>query len=173
MSTTASPRRRPRPSLGALLPLGWRFWVVVPLASVSVAVVIGVPTDVLPNPWFTRMTPVHPSDRVFWVLTSVLVGVLAATYVVRRGIARPHEARAGFGAGVLGWLAIGCPICNKLVVALLGVSGALNYFGPFQPILGIVGTTVSAIALGVRLRALGRSCPVRSPGAVPANDGLG
>jgi len=41
------------------------------------------------------------------------------------------------GASVLATFAIGCPICNKLVVALLGVSGALTCWAPLQPLIGV------------------------------------
>lgn len=30
------------------------------------------------------------------------------------------------GSSLVAALAVGCPVCNKLVVAALGVSGALN-----------------------------------------------
>ncbi len=35
--------------------------------------------------------------------------------------------------------AIGCPVCNKLVVLALGFSGALAYFEPIQPALALAG----------------------------------
>lgn len=121
------------------------------------AVVIGIPTDVLPNPWFTRMTPVRPLDVVFWSLTSVLLGALAATASVR---SEGREGTVGAGSGVLGVLAAGCPVCNKLVVALLGTSGALSTFAPLQPAIGAAGLLLAGGALVVRLRALRRaSCP--------------
>lgn len=58
------------------------------------------------------------------------------------------------GGGILSFFAVGCPICNKLVVALLGASGALTYFGPVQPLLGLLGLTLLATTLLIRLRAL-------------------
>jgi len=27
------------------------------------------------------------------------------------------------GSGIVGWFAVGCPVCNRIVVALLGASG--------------------------------------------------
>ena len=41
--------------------------------------------------------------------------------------------------GVLGFLAFACPVCNKLIVLVLGFSGAMTYFAPIQPMLGILG----------------------------------
>ena len=130
-----------------------RLWaqrlVVGAAAAVVSALLMGTPTDVVPNPWFTRMTPVRPLDVVLLVLTAVTLGLLAATYV---------RARSGGGAGrgatggTLTGLAIGCPICNKAVVALIGTSGALNWFGPLQPLIGALGLGLAIWALVLRLR---------------------
>ena len=76
-------------------------------------------------------TPTCPLDYVFWVAGSVLVGML---------LALPREQRTelpGAAAGVATLLAVSCPVCNKVVVALIGVSGALDVFAPFQPVLGV------------------------------------
>ena len=55
-------------------------------------------------------------------------------------------------ASVGAFLAIGCPICNKVVVALLGVSGALSVFAPIQPIIGAASIALLAGSLAWRLR---------------------
>lgn len=130
------------------------------------ALAIGLPTDVVPNPWFSRMTPVRDLDVVFWAVNSLLLGLVFATFA---GSARPASGRAvsaGAGSGLAGVLAVGCPVCNKAVVALLGVSGALTYFEPLQPVLGAAGVALAAIVLIGRLRLLRRPCPVapRAPG---------
>ena len=121
------------------------------------AILIGIPTDVLPNPWFTRMTPASASNYLFWVASSVLTGALLATYLLPAAVPT-KTAAAGAGSGYLTVLAIGCPVCNKLVVSLLGVSGAFNYFAPIQPLLGATGLLLAAVALVVRLRGAGQQC---------------
>ena len=113
------------------------------------ALFIGIPTDVVPNPWFTRMTPVRPLDVALLVLTSATLGLLAATYVRNRSVAGGARGVAG---GTLTGLAIGCPICNKAVVALIGTSGALSWFGPIQPLIGALGFGLAVWALVLRLR---------------------
>ena len=37
----------------------------------------------------------------------------------------------------LSFFSVGCPICNKLVVFLLGIGGAMTFFNPLRPFLGI------------------------------------
>ncbi len=104
------------------------------VSALGAAAVTAVPTAVLPNPFFIRMTPVRPQDYLFLALASPLIGLIAATYAVR-GSAASCEGRAAAG-GVLNALAIGCPICNKLIVLLLGVSGALPFGRRCSPSLG-------------------------------------
>jgi hypothetical protein len=140
-------------------PLGWRFAAATAAGAIVAAAMLGLPTDVIPNPWFTRMTPVRPLDVVLLVLTSLLVGALLATYVVAPAGARA-PARAGMAGGTLGWLAIGCPVCNKVVVAVLGLSGASTYFVPVQPILGVASVLLAAWALRARLRSVSGICLV-------------
>jgi hypothetical protein len=139
--------------------LGRRYWFSAAGASAITAVLIGLPTDVVPNPWFTRMTAVRPFDYVVLALTAVFTGALLASYLLPLATARA-AGRAGYGAGILGWLAVGCPVCNKLVVLLFGSSGALTYFAPVQPLLGIVAVGLSATALMVRLRGFFAGCAV-------------
>ena len=115
-------------------------------------VAIAIPAAVWPNPFFVRMTPVRPLDYLFLGITVVAAGLLAATY------ARPSEAPAqrGMFGGLLAFLAIGCPVCNKLVVLALGASGALTYFAPLQPILGAASIALLGTALTARLRGIER-----------------
>lgn len=113
---------------------------------------IAIPTAVWPNPFFVRMTPARPLDYLFLGLTAAGAGLLAATY------ARPSDAPAqrGMFGGFLAFLAIGCPVCNKLVILALGVSGALTYFEPLQPVLGVASVVLVGTALAARLRGIER-----------------
>ncbi|KPC71797.1 hypothetical protein ABZ038_12585 [Streptomyces sp. NPDC006349] len=137
-----------------------RRWAVAAAATVVAALVIGVPTGVVSTPLYTRMTPVLWWNYPVWLVSSVLEGLLVATYVrvgplVTSSQAtvpeRPRTARA-LGAGLLSAFAVGCPICNKLVVLAIGVSGALSYFAPVQPVLAVASIALLVHALERRLR---------------------
>jgi hypothetical protein len=52
---------------------------------------------------------------------------------------------------VLTTFAVGCPICNELVVGLIGVSGALSYWAPIQPALGVLSVALLGAGLAIRL----------------------
>jgi hypothetical protein len=141
-----------------------RRWVVAGAATVVVALVIGLPTDVIPNPVFGRPVPVTWWSGPVLALTAVLGGLLVATYVrddtIGDELDRP--ARAGGIGGVLSFFAVGCPVCNKLVVVALGTVGARRWFEPVQPLLAAASIGLLAVALRARLRSA-VACPVREP----------
>lgn len=103
---------------------GRRRWGAAAASTAVVYVVVAVPTGVVSTPFYTRMTPVFWWNYPILAATALLSGLVAATYV--HPAAPPSGAgKLGVG-GVLSGLAVGCPVCNKLIVALIGVSGALN-----------------------------------------------
>ena len=67
--------------------------------------------------------------------------------------------RPGTLGGFLTFFAVGCPVCNKIVLLALGYTGALRWFAPVQPLLAIAGIGLLAWALRSRLRAE-VACPV-------------
>lgn len=159
-----------------------RQWWVAFAGAVGTALIVGLPTDVIPNPVFGRPVPVTWWSYPVLVVTAVLGGLLLATYV------RPVAAADGDGApaladpasavadseldgptrlgglgGLLSFFAVGCPVCNKVVVIALGTVGARNWFEPIQPYLAAVSVVLMAIALRSRLRG-SVACPV--PGSV-------
>lgn len=138
-------------SLGAWPP---RRWAIALGVGGLVALAIGVPTGIVPSSLHTRMTPVTWWDYLVWAISALLVGLTAATYV-RVGPSQPvgvDRSRRTLGAALLSSFAVGCPICNKLVVALIGVSGALTYWAPLQPVLGVLSIALLLTGLAVRLR---------------------
>ena len=148
------------------------FWLAAGAGTLLAALVLGVPSAVIPNPFFIRMTPTEPVNVAVWLASAPLAGLLLATYVSRRDVAAadPH-ADAGGGRATLGgiaaYLAIGCPICNKIIVGVLGVTGALNVFAPLQPVIGGASVALLVATLAWRLRMRGRGC-TRCATASPA-----
>jgi hypothetical protein len=161
-----------------------RRWTAAVLGTFGVAILTGVPTVMVPNPWFSRMIDVTWWDRPVWVVTSVLAGLLVATYVAPSDGVASAEVTGSDGAGapsgtsddadasdeldvagrrggvgaLLTFFAIGCPVCNKLVVLALGTSGATAWFAPAQPLLAAASIALLAFALRTRL-ATAEACP--------------
>ncbi|MGH9213125.1 MAG: hypothetical protein ACRD2C_21005 [Acidimicrobiales bacterium] len=132
--------------------------------ALAAAIALGVPTGVVPSPWFNRKVPVRGFEIVVLVTLSVISGLVAATYA-RPTTADPRLRRAGVASGVLGWFAVSCPLCNPFVLALLGTSGATGIFARLQPALGALAVALATTALALRLRALRRGACT-----VPANN---
>ncbi|MGI8914762.1 MAG: hypothetical protein ACR2JY_13445 [Chloroflexota bacterium] len=138
--------------LGIMLRVaGWRFWAIALLAAVAYAIVVAIPTGIIPNPFFTRMLPAGPWNYAYWLLSAPLFGLVVAASVSSAFRACSVERQTTAG-GLLAVLAVGCPICNKVVVLLLGVSGAPTYFQPIQPLLGALSLLLLGYALWLRLR---------------------
>lgn len=147
--------------------MGWSLWrwAVAVVAGLIAGAAIGVPTGIVPTTFYTRMTSVTWWDYPVWGVSSLLIGLTAATYVRGAGGAatrRGDPSRRSLIAGLGSAFAVGCPVCNKLVVALLGVGGALDYWAPLQPVLGVASVGLLASGLLIRLRGAA-ACRVSSP----------
>lgn len=134
-----------------------RHVAVALLAAISTYLLLGVPTDVVNNGVFGRSIEVTPWSMPVLVATSVLSGLLAATYV---GVnVYDTTAKLGTIGGALSFFAIGCPVCNKLVLIAIGTTGAVNSFGPLQPYMAVAGVVLLAWALVRRLKS-SAACPL-------------
>jgi hypothetical protein len=135
-------------------------WIITTLVAAIGLVVIGLPTAIYENPFFLRMTQVRAQDYVIWVVSSVLIGLIVGSYFA--GGPKAGEGKILSG-GVLSVLAVGCPICNKPVVMLLGTSGALTFFAPVQLYIGIASVFLLGWTLFLRAKALTGTCSVSQP----------
>ncbi len=148
-----------------------RRWLVALATSVGMVVLVAVPTDLIPNPLFGRDVPPTWWAWPSLVVSSVLAGLLAATYVASPVEAGSQQAerptRRGLAGGVLTFFAVGCPVCNKLVLLALGYAGAMTWFQPVQPFLQVLAVALLAVALAQRLRGE-LACPVPTRRSVRA-----
>ena len=130
----------------------WTSWhfTVAALAGIATYFLLGIPTDVVNNRVFGRSIDATPWSMPVLIATAILSGLLAATYV---GVSVfDSAAKMGTIGGALSFFAIGCPVCNKLVLIALGTTGAINYFGPIQPYLAFVGLLLLLWAFLRRLK---------------------
>jgi len=144
-------------------------------------VVFGVTSAIIPNPVFGRQIPPEPFAVAVWLLSAPLMGLIGATYSAPRlapappgasAIAVPLQpagapvdrgsSRLGAVAGLGAFLAIGCPVCNKIALILLGTSGALTIWAPLQPVVGAASLLLLAATLAWRFRSrrAGGACAV-------------
>ena len=151
-----------------------RRWLAAAVAAAATYLVVAVPTDLIDTPFFSREVP--PTWWSFPVLgvTAVLTGLLLATYVSREPAADDETAGEGsdsngrFGAAgtIVTFFAVGCPVCNKVVLLALGTSGAMQYFEPIQPLLAALSVALLLWAFVKRATSEDR-CPVPRMRAAP------
>ncbi len=157
--------------LDALRTWSPRRWWVSALAAAVTALVVAVPTAMLPTPVFGREVPTTWWAWPTLVLTAVLGGMLVATYVREPGVPAPASEgldRRGTLGGLLSFFAVGCPVCNKVALLALGYTGALRWFAPIQPVLAVGGVVLLTWALRTRLRGM-LACRVEpAAGRTPA-----
>jgi len=148
-----------------------RWWVAVGTALFTV-VFIAVPTDLIDTPIFAREVAPTAWSWPVLLVSAVLAGLVTATYVAHPDGAEPSRAvgRLGMAGWVVTFFAVGCPVCNKLVLLALGTTGAMQFFEPVQPYLAAASIGLLAWALYARL-SRENSCRVPAAGvsvAAPA-----
>ena len=141
-----------------------RRWGIAAIASVASTVALAIPTALIPNPVFGRAIAPEWWSWPVTIVTGILAGLLVATYVAVPNTTVPGAAdpqtsehldragKAGVAGGLASFFAVGCPVCNKLVLIALGTTGAVQWFAPIQPILAVAAIGLLAWALRKRLR---------------------
>lgn len=150
-----------RPSVAVLRTWAARQWLSAVGSAVAFGLLVAIPTDLIDTAVFSREIPPTWWSWPALTLSAALTGLLVGTYV---NPVQPndHDARrGGWIGGLLTFFAVGCPVCNKIVLVLLGTSGALTWFEPVQPVLQLAAVVLLGWALRARLRGAG-ACPVPS-----------
>ena len=113
--------------------------VAVAIASFAV---LGTVSALWDNAFFVRMTPTGAWEVALLATLSILLGVYV---VVRRPFCSIKTAGVG---GVLGFLGVACPVCNKILLLLFGGELLLTYFEPVRVYVAAAGVfTVLAAVL--------------------------
>lgn len=140
-----------------------RRWAITTAVAALTIIIIGIPTVLIPNPIFSRDVPVTWWAWPALIVTAILAGMVTATYV-RSPLAdepKDRQGKLGMLGGILGFFAVGCPVCNKLVLIALGTTGAMQYFAPIQPLIAVVSVGLLAWALYARITKE-NACPMPS-----------
>jgi hypothetical protein len=149
--------------VSALMNWSKRRWLAAAITSLVTGLFIALPTAVLENPVFGREIAVTSWSVPVVIVTSILSGLLFATYVKNdSSMSEERSIKIGSAGAFLSYLAVGCPVCNKLALIALGSSGAIQYFAPVQPYLAAAGLALLMYAL--RKRLINESqCKVKFP----------
>jgi hypothetical protein len=165
------------PIAAVLATVDRRFVLHTVLWSAASLLAFGLVAAIIPNPVFGRQIAPEPFAVAVWFASAPLMGLLGATYSAMApfgSMTRSAPLLGGPAAGVAGrdgtilgtmasfgaFLAIGCPVCNKIALVLLGTSGALTVFAPLQPVIGAasLGLLAGTLAWRLRLRTRAGAC---------------
>jgi hypothetical protein len=102
---------------------------------------LGTVSALWENPVFIRMTPAGDFEIASLGALSLLLGVYVA---IRRPYCSVKTAGTG---GVLGFLGIACPVCNKILLLLFGGELLLTYYEPVRIYLAVAGVLIAAVAV--------------------------
>ena len=124
-------------------------------STVIVYLVFGIVTSTIPNPFFTRMTPVGLLEQAYLLVTSIILGSYIGLLYYGKNYDKSKKCNvAATSGGIFGFLTFGCSVCNKILVFFLGVAGVLTYFEPIRPILGILSTGLLSFAIFTKAKNL-------------------
>ncbi len=129
-----------------------RYWIIGTVTATGIFLLFGIVTDLIPNPWFARMVGRTPLDYFFLTANSVLIGAYIAVHIYRKNSTVVCDT-ATYSGGIAGFLAYGCPVCNKLLVLFFGTTTLLTYFEPLRPIFGVISLFLLVGALYFRLKS--------------------
>jgi hypothetical protein len=132
---------------------------------------LGTVTALWDNPLFIRMTPAGGWEIGLLAALSLLLGAYVA---IRRPVCSVKAAGSG---GVLGFLGVACPVCNKVLLLLFGGELLLTYFEPVRIYVAAVGVVIVLAVLlrewtMVRKEAQATRDDTAVPGRAPVHGGL-
>ncbi len=136
-------------------------FILIAGLSIIFVLALGIPTAVIPNTFFVRMTPVYWFDYIFLAVDSLLLGIYFTLAIAKRkALSGKFSEGKAAGGGVLGFLAVACPICNKLLLWLFGATWLLQYFEPIRPVVGIL--SVAILLWAIRSMQKSAYCAVKT-----------
>ena len=135
--------------------------------TITLFVVLGTVSALWQNPFFIRMTPADGWEIGLLALLSLLSGL----YVVIR---RPFCSNKSVGVGgVLGFLGVACPVCNKILLFAFGSELLLTYFEPVRIYVAAIGVILTGWAVAYEWRRrqampINESCAKHSVSLLPS-----
>jgi hypothetical protein len=144
--------------------LSRRQWKVAGWSYLAALLVMGVLGETLPIASLGRVVPVEWWNYVTLVISPVLIGLIAATFVPQRQPKRSRVRGAtGTGVGsVVGTVAMACPACNPIAIPLFGTAGVFSFLAPERGLISLLSVALLAVTLVLRFRTA-RSCELLSP----------
>lgn len=131
-----------------------RQWKVAGWSYLIALLLMGAAGETLPGASVGRVTPIQWWNYVTLVLSPPLIALIVATFVPvgqSRWARRRGKAGAGVG-GLVGTVAMACPVCNPIAIPIFGVAGVLSFLAPYRGLIALASVALLALTLVLRLR---------------------
>lgn len=127
----------------------FKFILIGAISSIIIFILFGIPTDIIPNDFFTRMIPVSNLDVFFLILTSLMLGTYIGLYFYtkkrKKGKTLAYTGAAG------SFVAISCPVCIKLLVLIFGAAALMTYLEPLRHYIGFLSLGLIGYLLYIKI----------------------
>ncbi len=146
-------------------PASWPYVAIGSVAAIIAFFLFGIPTAVIPNSYFFRMSPVTIFDYIFLPINSVLFGAFIALLFYQGNYKRLIKLKntktesAATGAAFVNVLALGCPICNVVLVSLFSTTALMTYLEPARPALSVLTAGILGTAIYFKAKSI-KECKV-------------
>lgn len=128
-----------------------KYTILAILLAAALFAGFGIPTALIPTGFFVRMITVSILDYIFLGATSIMMAAYISFHFYRKAESR-REGYAAAGGSIAGVFAFGCPVCNALLVSLLGTVTIFTFYEPLRPAIGIVGIAALSYALYIKIK---------------------
>ena len=105
---------------------------------------LGTVTALWENPLFIRMTPAGTVEIALLAGQSILLGLY---FSIPRTACAARQAGAG---SILIFLGIACPVCNKILLFVVGSELLLFYFEPVRVYVALAGFLITGLAVWLK-----------------------
>jgi hypothetical protein len=105
--------------------------------SIAAFLILSIPTAVMPNKFFVRMTPVYWFDYIFLVIDSMLIGMYYTVIYSSSSERVCNLEKKSIAAQTLSFLGLACPTCVKFLVLIFGTMFLLRFLEPIRPFISL------------------------------------
>lgn len=115
------------------------------LLAILIFAAFGTISALWQNPFFIRMTPTTGFEISLLAIQAILFGIY---FSIPTDYCSTKTLSTG---GVMGFLGVACPVCNKILLYLFGAELLLAYLEPARIYLAAIGTLIVGMALYIKL----------------------
>ena len=129
-----------------------KYALIAVLLSLVFFVLLGIPTALIPSPFFSRMIASTIVDYALLALVAALAGSYISYSLYIKSVQDNNGDYAAVGGTLAAVFSFSCPICNILLVVLFGSTALLVFFEPYRHYLSLLTIALFAIAFYLKAK---------------------